>query len=115
MSIKTMIAALALAVITPLAASAQEQGKAGKNKKTERWTSFAKNAKKEGLYGGYLADGALSGGRTVKVEDGHYYAMGDNSYNSLDSRYWGQVPARALVGKSLIIFYPFTSRWGATK
>ncbi len=45
MSIKTMIAALALAVITPLAASAQEQGKAGKNKKTERWTSFAKNAK----------------------------------------------------------------------
>ena len=45
MSIKTMIAALALAVITPLAASAQEQGKAGKNKKTERWASFAKNAK----------------------------------------------------------------------
>ena len=45
MSIKTMIAALALAVITPLAASAQEQGKAGKNKKKERWTSFAKNAK----------------------------------------------------------------------
>lgn len=77
--------------------------------------AFAKNAKKEGLYGGYLADGALSGGKTVKVEDGHYYAMGDNSYNSLDSRYWGQVPARALVGKSLIIFYPFTSRWGATK
>ena len=77
--------------------------------------AFAKNAKKEGLYGGYLADGALSGDKTVKVEDGHYYAMGDNSYNSLDSRYWGQVPARALVGKSLIIFYPFTSRWGATK
>ena len=45
MSIKTMIAALALAVITPLAASAQEQGKAGKNKKKERWASFAKNAK----------------------------------------------------------------------
>ena len=45
MSIKTMIAALALAVITPLAASAQGSGKAGKNKKKERWTSFAKNAK----------------------------------------------------------------------
>ena len=77
--------------------------------------AFGKNAKKEGLYGGYSADGALAGGKSVKVEEGHYYAMGDNSHNSLDSRYWGQVPAKALVGKSLIIFYPFTSRWGATK
>lgn len=77
--------------------------------------AFDKNAKKEGLYGGYLADGALANGKSVKIEKDHYYAMGDNSYNSLDSRYWGQVPSRALVGKSLIIFYPFTSRWGATK
>ena len=77
--------------------------------------AFAKNAKREGLYGGYLADGALSGGKEVKVENGKYYAMGDNSHNSLDSRYWGQVPEKAIVGKSLIIFYPFTSRWGATK
>lgn len=77
--------------------------------------AFAKNAKREGLYGGYLADGALSDGKEVKVENGKYYAMGDNSHNSLDSRYWGQVPEKAIVGKSLIIFYPFTSRWGATK
>ena len=77
--------------------------------------AFAKNAAKYGDYCGYQADGALADGATVKVSPKHYYAMGDNSKNSLDSRYWGEVPDRAVVGKSLIIFYPFTSRWGATK
>ncbi len=77
--------------------------------------AFAKNAKREGLYRGYQAIEALAVGKEVKVENGKYYAMGDNSYASSDSRYWGQVPEKAIVGKSLIIFYPFTSRWGATK
>jgi len=77
--------------------------------------AFAANAAKEGDYCGYRQEGALKDNQTVKIEDLHYYAMGDNSANSLDSRYWGQVPQEALVGKSLIIFYPFTSRWGASK
>ncbi len=77
--------------------------------------AFEHNAKREGLYCGYRAEGALANGASVSVPDKHYYAMGDNSANSLDSRYWGYVPERAIVGKSLIIFYPFTSRWGATK
>ncbi len=77
--------------------------------------AFAANAQRYGLYCGYKQDGDLKDGAVVKIAQDHYYAMGDNSANSLDSRYWGQVPAKALVGKSLIIFYPFTSRWGATK
>ncbi len=77
--------------------------------------AFAANAKREGLYCGYKQDGDMKNGESVQVRDNHYYAMGDNSANSLDSRYWGQVPNYAIVGKSLIIFYPFTSRWGATK
>ncbi len=77
--------------------------------------AFESNAKREGLYCGYKKDGSFKEHGDVVVSPKHYYAMGDNSANSLDSRYWGEVPEKALVGKSLIIFYPFTSRWGATK
>jgi len=77
--------------------------------------AFAKNFEKEGLYSGYVADGALADGKKFTIPANHYYAMGDNSANSLDSRYWGSVPKEAFVGKSLVIIYPFTSRCGATK
>lgn len=77
--------------------------------------AFEKNAKKEGGYCGYVADGSMSGGAKITVPEKSYWAMGDNSANSLDSRYWGSVPERAVVGKSLIIFYPFSARWGPTK
>lgn len=44
-----------------------------------------------------------------------YWAMGDNSPNSKDSRYWNGVPRQNLVGRGYFVFWPFTSRWGWIK
>jgi signal peptidase I len=41
-----------------------------------------------------------------------YFALGDNSYNSLDSRYWGPVPEENLVGRGLLVYWPFNRHWG---
>jgi signal peptidase I len=51
-------------------------------------------------------------GQTVHLGDDQYWAMGDNSYNSSDSRRWGHVPRENLVGTGFIVYWPFTKRWG---
>jgi signal peptidase I len=41
-----------------------------------------------------------------------YFALGDNSYFSFDSRYWGPVPEENLVGRGLWVYWPFSRHWG---
>ena len=49
---------------------------------------------------------------TYTVLPENYFALGDNSAHSSDSRFWGPVPARNVVGRGLFVYYPFTWHWG---
>jgi len=51
---------------------------------------------------------------TFKVEKAHYFALGDNSGNSADSRWFGMVPHENLVGRSMLLYWPFSRRFGLT-
>ncbi|MDQ8185364.1 signal peptidase I [Pelagicoccus sp. SDUM812002] len=82
--------------------------------------AFEKNSKMEDNYGGYTT---MKDERSLTVDlsteqtvpDGHFFAIGDNSHNSSDGRVWGYVPPEAVVGRPVMIYYPFTKRFGLAK
>jgi len=45
----------------------------------------------------------------IRVQPGHYFMMGDNRDNSSDSRVWGQVPERNIVGQAFAIWMHWDS------
>ena len=44
---------------------------------------------------------------TYYVQPGHYLCLGDNSAESSDGRYWGLVPERLMLGRALMVYFPF--------
>ncbi len=61
----------------------------------------------------YLSD---AGPVTLRRPDNpnlrEYLALGDNTTNSLDSRYWGPVRQYNIIGPAAFTLWPFTSHWG---
>ncbi len=47
------------------------------------------------------------GYKTLYVQPGHYLCLGDNSPQSSDSREWGTVPERLMLGRALLVYFPF--------
>ena len=67
---------------------------------------------RENHYVGHAALARFSSGESIRVGDRQYFVMGDNTFNSADSRYWGEVPEQNVIGKSFLVYWPISSRFG---
>ena len=44
----------------------------------------------------------------IKIPEGYYFVLGDNSGSSKDSRYWGFVPDKDMIGRAEMVYWPLT-------
>jgi signal peptidase I len=84
------------------------------NEKKAEGYGFARVMEAKPPYRGYGPghDYLSEPNRSFTVPRNGYFALGDNSYNSYDSRYWGAVPEENLVGRGLFVYWPFHPHWG---
>jgi signal peptidase I len=83
---------------------------------------FHRMYSREDGYSGYVLpatfEGSVAGAyfnspeSVFHVRRGHLLAMGDNSRSSYDGRFWGDFPRTDLVGRAVLVYWPFAERWG---
>jgi len=55
----------------------------------------------------YYNSGSLAqDGQKIKVPPDTFFMLGDNSASSHDSRYWGFVPEKNMLGKAVLVYWP---------
>ncbi len=73
-------------------------------------SGFRRVMSQEGYYTGYTLGRRGVNGATLGPRE--YWALGDNSANSSDSRDWGVVPEENIVGRAAFVYYPFGHHFG---
>jgi signal peptidase I len=63
-------------------------------------------------YYGHAMIQLLSPDQQFQIRPDYLFVMGDNTMNSLDSRYWGDFPASSVIGKAFFVYWPLTDRFG---
>lgn len=71
---------------------------------TEFSKKFDRIYSMEGGYQGHIASELLAPGLELTVPDDAFFALGDNTSNSLDGRNWGFIPRKNMIGRALNIF-----------
>lgn len=77
-------------------------------------TAFERIYSGQGGYHGYVRNMPNSKymSEPFTVGEDEYMMLGDNSAHSQDSRFWGAVPRRNIVGRASLVWWPLSRRWG---
>jgi signal peptidase I len=70
---------------------------------------------RSGQYSGHTLDARShfrSPSDSYTVRPRHYFAMGDNTVDSADSRYWDDLPEENVIGKAWFVYWPISPRFG---
>ena len=63
-------------------------------------------------YAGHLPMILFENGNEFQVRSNHFMVMGDNTANSLDSRFFGDIDSDYIIGKEFFVYWPLSKRFG---
>lgn len=63
-------------------------------------------------YLGHLPMMIFANGGEFQIRSNHFMVMGDNTRNSLDSRFFGDIDSDYIIGKQFFVYWPLTKRFG---